>query len=105
MNRILQKSPTILPSLSTSIRSAAGDLGSPGIVMISPVRATTKPAPAETFRLRTVTSKSEGAPSAFGLSVREYWVFATQIGIFPQPIASSWAAWVFACWVRTTPHS
>ena len=32
-----------------SIRSAAGDFDKPGIVMISPVNTTTKPAPAETF--------------------------------------------------------
>ena len=58
-----QKSPVIFPVSSTSILSAAGTFGSPGMVMISPVRATMKPAPAEILRLRTVTSKSVGAPS------------------------------------------
>ena len=53
----------IFPVSSTSIRSAAGTFGRPGIVMISPVRATINPAPAEILRLRTVTSKSVGAPS------------------------------------------
>ena len=35
-------------------------MGRPGMVMISPVRATMKPAPAETFRLRTVTVEAAG---------------------------------------------
>ena len=42
-----QNSPVILPSSSTSICSAAGTLGRPGMVMMSPVRATMKPAPAD----------------------------------------------------------
>ena len=58
-----QNSPDILPVLSTSMRSAAGDFGSPGIVSTSPVSATMKPAPAETLTSRTVTVKSSGAPS------------------------------------------
>ena len=45
---LFQNSPDILPVLSTSMRSAAGDFGSPGIVSTSPVSATMKPAPAET---------------------------------------------------------
>ena len=57
--------PMILPVSSTSIFSAAGTFGRPGMVMISPVSATMKPAPAETFRLRTVTVKPSGAPSSF----------------------------------------
>ena len=43
-----QNSPVMFPSSSTSIFSAAGTLGSPGIVMMSPVSATTNPAPADT---------------------------------------------------------
>ena len=58
-----QKRPVILPLLSTSIFSAAGTLGRPGMVMMSPVRTTRKPAPAETFTLRTVMVKPSGAPS------------------------------------------
>src|SRR5699024_189572 len=53
-----QNRPEIFPVSSTSILSAAGTFGRPGIVMISPVSATTKPAPAEIFRFLTVTSKS-----------------------------------------------
>ena len=54
-------------------------------------------APAETFRLRTVMSKSFGAPSFFGSSVRLYCVFAIQIGALPNPRSVScftcfWAA-------------
>ena len=45
--------------------SAAGTFGRPGMVMMSPVRATTNPAPADTFTLRTVMVKPLGAPSRF----------------------------------------
>ena len=38
----------MFPSSSTSIFSAAGTFGRPGIVMMSPVSATTNPAPADT---------------------------------------------------------
>ena len=65
-----------MPFSSTSIFSAEGTLGRPGMVMISPVRATMKPAPAETFRLRTVTSKPLGAPSGFEVTVRNLKVSA-----------------------------
>ena len=59
-----QNSPTMLPSSSTSMFSAAGTFGRPGIVMMAPVLATTKPAPAETPSSRTVIRKPSGAPSA-----------------------------------------
>ena len=42
-----QNSPTMLPSGFTAMCSAAGSFGSPGIVMMSPACATTKPAPAD----------------------------------------------------------
>jgi hypothetical protein len=48
-----QNSPTIFPSGLTSIASAAGTLGRPGIVMISPQIATTNSAPAESRTSRT----------------------------------------------------
>ena len=50
------------------------------MVRISPVRATIKPAPAETFRFRTVTVKPSGAPRREALSEKLYWVFAMQMG-------------------------
>ena len=78
--RPAQKRPVIFPSSVTSMFSAAGTFGRPGIVMMSPVSATMKPAPAETFRLRTVTVKPSGAPSSFGSSEKDYCVFAMQIG-------------------------
>ena len=53
------------------------------MVRISPVRATRKPAPAETFRFRTVMLKSSGAPSFVGSSLKLYWVLATQMGRLP----------------------
>lgn len=39
----------MLPKSSTSMFSAAGILGSPGMVLIEPDRATTKPAPADSL--------------------------------------------------------
>ncbi len=77
----------MLPASSTSMASAAGTLGRPGMVMMSPVRATTKPAPAESFSWRTVTVKPSGAPRSLGLSEKEYWVLATHTGRLPQPIS------------------
>ena len=53
-NFTAQNRPEMTPLSSTSMRSAAGDFGRPGIVMISPVSATMKPAPALTLRFRTV---------------------------------------------------
>ena len=43
-----QNNPVIFPFSMTSMLQAAGRLGSPGIAMIVPVRATTNPAPADT---------------------------------------------------------
>ncbi len=50
----LQNSPTIRPSAPTSIESAAGTRGRPGMVMISPQIATTNSAPAESRTSRTL---------------------------------------------------
>ncbi len=50
-----QNSPSIYPLSFRNIRSADGDFGRPGIVMISPVMTTTKPAPAESRTSRTGT--------------------------------------------------
>ena len=94
-----------MPSGVTSIFSAAGTLGRPGIVMMSPVSATMKPAPAETLRLRTVMRKSRGAPSLVWSSVKEYWVFATQMGRPPKPCSSSCFSCLAAALVKSTPSA
>ena len=52
-----QNRPEMTPFSSTSMASAAGVLGRPGMVRMSPVRATMNPAPAETFTFRTVRMK------------------------------------------------
>ena len=49
--------PEIVPSASTSISTAIGRRGNPGIVNISPVNGTTNPAPAATRTSRTVIRK------------------------------------------------
>ena len=82
----------MLPSSSTSMFSAAGTRGRPGIVMMAPVFATTKPAPALTVSSRTVMRKPSGAPRTLASSVNEYCVFATQTGRLPKPSASIWAS-------------
>ena len=69
--------------------SAAGTFGRPGIVIISPVSATIKPAPAETLTFLTFTVKFSGAPNNAGLSEKLYCVFATQIGSLLKPKLSS----------------
>ena len=48
VKKFFQNSPVIAPVSSMSILHAAGSFGKPGMVMISPVSATTKPAPALT---------------------------------------------------------
>ena len=78
------------------MRSAAGDLGSPGIVIISPVRTTTNPAPAEIFTFFIVTVKPLGAPSFVGSSEKDYCVFAIQTGSLSKPRAVSAAICFFA---------
>src|SRR5699024_12141595 len=67
------------------MRRAAGSFGRPGIVMIAPVSATTKPAPIFGTRSRTCSRCPVGAPSAAGSSEKEYWVLATQTGSVSQP--------------------
>src|SRR5437660_6178891 len=83
LTRSYQNSPTIRPSAPTSIESAAGTLGSPGMVMISPQIATTNSAPAESRTSRTVTVWPSGAPLTSGLVEKLYWVLAMQIGRLP----------------------
>ena len=65
--------------------SDAGDAGKPGIVIISPVKTTTKPAPFDKVILFTVIAKSLGAPKSEGLSDKEYCVLATHIGRLLAP--------------------
>src|SRR5215218_4466598 len=83
-----QNNPTIFPSAPTSIESADGTLGKPGIVMISPQIATMNSAPAESRTSRTGMLKPVGAPLASGLVENEYWVLAMQTGSLPKPISS-----------------
>lgn len=64
---------------SSSIFTAAGTLGRPGIVMIAPVKGTTKLAPAERLTSRMVMVNPVGAPKTLGSSVRDCGVFAMQI--------------------------
>ncbi len=58
------------------MRSAAGDLGRPDMVRMSPVSTTIKPAPADTFTFFTVTVKPLGAPEGFTVTVRNVKVSA-----------------------------
>ena len=78
-----QNNPTILPSVPTSIESAAGTRGRPGMVMISPQIATTNSAPAESRTSRTLMVWSLGAPLVSALVEKLYWVLAMQTGSLP----------------------
>ena len=80
-------------------------MGRPGMVMMSPVRATMKPAPAETFRFRTVTVKPLGAPNRDGSSEKLYWVLAIQMGRLQKPRSVSCWACFFALAVSVTPSA
>ena len=60
------------------MRSDDGVLGRPGMVMISPQMATTKPAPAESLTSRTGTTWPVGAPRRLGSVENEYCVLAMQ---------------------------
>ena len=61
--------PTALPFSSTSILSAAGLFGNPGIVMIAPVKQTRKPAPIFGITSLTVIENPLGRPINLGSSV------------------------------------
>src|SRR5467141_1080331 len=80
-----QKSPSIVPSGRSRIRSAAGLLPRPGIVMMSPANATTNPAPAEGRMSRTCSVNPVGAPSCVASSENEYCVLAMHTGVSPSP--------------------
>ena len=78
-----QNRPLITPFSSTSMPSAAGFFGRPGIVMMLPITATAKPAPADRRTSRTVMVKFSGAARSDASSEKLYCVFATHTGRFP----------------------
>src|SRR6185503_2056846 len=92
-SRCDQNNPTILPSAPTSMLSADGTFGRPGMVMISPQIATMNSAPADSRTSRTGIEKPVGAPLASGLVENEYWVLAMQTGNLPKPISSQVLSW------------
>ena len=72
VGKATQNRPTTSPLLLRSIVSAAGTRGRPGAAIMSPVIATTNPAPALQRNSRTFNSKFRGAPSKDGLAEKEY---------------------------------
>ena len=60
------------PSLSIFIPSAAGILGKPGILIISPRIGIMNPAPAANSNSRTVTLKPVGLPIFFSSSDKDF---------------------------------
>ena len=64
-----------------------------------------KPAPADTFRFRTVTVKPLGAPRRAGSSEKEYWVLAMQMGRPPKPRSVSSRACFWAAAVSAAPSA
>ena len=69
--------------LFSRIELAAGTLGRPGIVIISPHITTINSAPLESLTSLIGILCSEGAPFNEGSVEKLYCVFATQIGKFP----------------------
>ena len=62
---------------------AAGTLGSPGMVIISPQTTTINSAPLESLTSFIGTLCPLGAPLSVGSVEKLYWVFAMQIGKSP----------------------
>jgi hypothetical protein len=73
----------ISPESSTSMDSARDTLGRPGISIMLPAMATTKPAPAESHASVMFSVQPVGAPRHLGSSVREYCVYAMHTANFP----------------------
>ena len=75
------------------MESAAGTLGRPGIVMISPHTTTINSAPDESLISLTGKAWPVGAPLRLGSVEKLYWVFAIQIGSSPYPASSKFFNW------------
>ncbi len=73
--------------------------------MIAPVTATMKPAPALRVISLIVILKPVGLPSFVWSSVREYCVFAIQIGSLPYPSFSRLAISLLAAAEKSTPSA
>ena len=85
----------MFPFSSISILSAAGTLGSPGIVNIFPVIITINSAPA--FKITSCTCILNGSKHSkfLGSSEKEYCVLAMQTGNLSYPF--SFMNFIFAC--------
>ena len=82
--------------------TAAGTFGSPGILMISPLIATRKPAPVLGIKSLIVTVNPLGLPSNEASSYNEYCVLATQIGKFAKPCSVYFFIFVTTFFVKAT---
>ncbi len=81
-DRILED-PIDLAVRREAICSAAGTRGRPGMLMISPAIATTKPAPADRRTSRIGSVCPVGAPRSSGSAAKLYCVLAIQTGSLP----------------------
>ena len=70
------------------MESAAGTLGKPGIVIISPQTTTINSAPDDNLTSLTGSTWPVGAPFNPGSVEKLYCVFAMQTGSFPYPFSS-----------------
>src|SRR5258708_23877005 len=77
------QTPMMAPESSASMEEARETFGRPGISIMLPEITTTKPAPADSEALVTLSGQPVGAPKRFGSSEREYCVLAMQTGNFP----------------------
>src|SRR5690606_27378981 len=78
-----QERPTVSPFQLMSMYPAAGCLGRPGIVIMSPPSTTMNSEPAERYTSRTLKTCPLAAPQYAGSVENEYCVFAMQIGKWP----------------------
>ena len=88
-----------------SIENAAGDLPSPGMVIMSPQRATIQPAPVYGRRSRIGTVNPVGAFFRAGSCESERCVFAIQTGRRASSESAHSAAFFFAGGSSSTPSA
>ena len=95
--------PVISPSAFTSMAAAREIFGSPGMSIMFPAITTTKPAPEDSDASVMFSVQPVGAPINFGLSDREYCVFAMHTGNFAKPHAPYCRSFAEACSLNVAP--
>src|SRR4051794_15568571 len=95
--------PSISPLAFTSTLAARETFGNPGISIMLPAIATTKPAPAEREASVILSVHPVGAPRSLGLSENEYCVLAMHTGSEPNPQSLNCCSLARALSLKATP--